>query len=66
MRASKLIRQNIQPDTKEALQERRRHADACQQAREETIKRFHSITPENVKDILAWQESRIQQLLKTP
>ncbi len=51
-------------DTPEATEERKRHREACEQAVREREAKFPVLTPDNVAEAIAWQEARIQELLK--
>lgn len=64
MRASKLLRDLMRPDTKDQIAERIRHRASCEQAHSETLAKFGAITAENALEAIRWQEQRIQELDK--
>ncbi len=51
------------PDTQEQIAERLRHRKACEQAGAETLARYPTLTAENIREAMDFQERRIKELM---
>lgn len=52
------------PDTPAQVAERIRRRAAGEQAHREMLARFSPLTPQNAVEAFAWQDARIQELMK--
>ena len=51
------------PDQPGDAARRVREREAAEQAHRETLEKFGAFTPENASEAIAWQESRIRELI---
>ncbi len=65
-RVGKAARDAQRPELPGAAAGRIAHRAAAEQAHRETMTRFGPLTPENVREAIAWQESRIAEIRGTP
>lgn len=63
-RIGAMMARNNRPDTEKDIKDRLCRNAAAEQSHAETVAKFRQLTAENIKDALAFQEQRYQELLK--